>query len=301
MDLRQMDEDRDAALVFYGMQPLIYDGTRRTVSLAGWLHDMESIFRICHIEARLQVLLASRCLAGDARLWWLTLGEQAIPRGLWAYFRALIITRYGPLPDEEANMPYRDPKIYNDMYMRRYLSYVIDWHAYPNESMGHYCQRFQDSMLPYIPQDIGSPELQALHLLKEGLPPEVRQFIPAPMIGVTLENMIDVIMEAEIIAYMLQAAVPEDDYLLMPVDDAGIREPLFQGVHNITNRVAVSIPSFTSRRAKPHRLVSKIVNRLLTYSIDISISLVPLLNISVRTVTRSHGVVGAASPIQLKP
>ena len=49
------------------------------------------------------------------------------------------------------------------------------------------------------------------------------------MIGVTLENMIGIIMEAEIIAYMLQAATPEDDYLLMPVNDAGIGEPLFQG------------------------------------------------------------------------
>ncbi|GMN62646.1 hypothetical protein TIFTF001_031720 [Ficus carica] len=59
-------------------------------------------------------------------------------------------------------------------------------------------------MLPYIPRDIGSPELQALHLLREGLPPEVWQFVPAPV------------------------AAPVDDYLLVPVDDAGIGEPLFQ-------------------------------------------------------------------------
>ncbi|GMN30698.1 hypothetical protein TIFTF001_044507 [Ficus carica] len=39
-------------------------------------------------------------------------------------------------------MPYRDPRIYNDMYMRRYLNYVAEWQAYPNESMGYYCQRF---------------------------------------------------------------------------------------------------------------------------------------------------------------
>ncbi|GMN74626.1 hypothetical protein TIFTF001_053884 [Ficus carica] len=38
-----MDDDRDAALVFYGMQPLLFDRTRRTVSLTGWLYDMESI------------------------------------------------------------------------------------------------------------------------------------------------------------------------------------------------------------------------------------------------------------------
>ncbi|GMN66027.1 hypothetical protein TIFTF001_035091 [Ficus carica] len=106
-----MDEDRDAAFAFYGMQPLIFDGTRQTVSLAGWLYDMEMIFRTCHIEARLQVLLASRCLAGDARLWWLTQGESAIQGGSWADFCALIIARYGPLHDEEANMSYRDPNI----------------------------------------------------------------------------------------------------------------------------------------------------------------------------------------------
>ena len=33
----------------------------------------------------------------------------------------------------------------------------------------------------------------------------------------------------------------------------------------------------------------------------VSIFLGPLHNMSVRTVARSHGVVGAASPIQLKP
>ena len=154
MDLRRVNENRDVALVFYGMQPLIYDGTRRTMSIIGWLYDMESIFRICHIEARLQVLLANRCLAGDARLWWLTLGEPAIPGGSWADFCVLIIARYRPLPDELANMPYHDIEIYNNMYMRRYVSYIVDWHAYPNESMGHYCQRFHDAMWPYIPQDI---------------------------------------------------------------------------------------------------------------------------------------------------
>ncbi|GMN63109.1 hypothetical protein TIFTF001_032195 [Ficus carica] len=148
-----MDEDRDAALVFYGMQPLLFDGTRRTVSLAGWLYDMESIFRICHIETRLQVLLATRFLAMDARLWWITIWEPAMPGGTWADFRALITARYGPLPDEDANMPHRDPEIYNDMYLGRYLTYVVDWRAYSNESIGHYCRRFQDAMLPYIPRD----------------------------------------------------------------------------------------------------------------------------------------------------
>ncbi|GMN68258.1 hypothetical protein TIFTF001_037315 [Ficus carica] len=143
---RLMDEDRDAALVFYGMQPVLFDGTRKTVSLAGCLYDMELIFR-----------------------------EPAIPGGSWADFHVLIIACYGPLLDKEANMPYRDPEIYNDI--------------------------FQDAMLPYIPRDL----------------------------GVTLESMIDAIMEAKIIAHMLQAAAPKDDYLLVPFDDAGVGEPLFQG------------------------------------------------------------------------
>ena len=75
-------------------------------------------------------------------------------------------------------------------------------------------------MLPYIPHDLGSPVLQALHLLRKGLPPEVRLFVPEPMIGD--------IMELEIIAHMMQAATPEDDYFI-PVDDAGIAEPLLHG------------------------------------------------------------------------
>ncbi|GMN19496.1 hypothetical protein TIFTF001_039836 [Ficus carica] len=95
-----MDADRDVASVFYEMQPLLFDGTRRTVALAGWLHDMESIFRIGHIEAHLQVPLASRCLVVGARIWL--------------------------VPNEDAYMPYRDLEIYRDMYYRRYLNYVAN-------------------------------------------------------------------------------------------------------------------------------------------------------------------------------
>ncbi|GMN65162.1 hypothetical protein TIFTF001_034228 [Ficus carica] len=126
-----MDEDRVAT----------FDGTRRTASLAGWLYDMEMIIRICHIEARLQVLLACRRLAGDTRLWWLTQGKPTIQGGSWADFCALIIARYGPLPDEEANMPYRDPNIYNDMYMRRYLNFVVEWYAVGKIGSGIELQR----------------------------------------------------------------------------------------------------------------------------------------------------------------
>ena len=132
-------------------------------------------------------------------------------------------------------MHYRNPDIYRDMYIRPYVNYVAAWHAYPNEYMGHYCQRFRDAMLPYIPLDMDRPMMQALHILRDGLPPEVRQFTPPLMIEMTLDEMIDAIMGAEIIAYMVQATPEtqvleyEDDHLLIPVNDATIAEPIFHG------------------------------------------------------------------------
>ncbi|GMN68285.1 hypothetical protein TIFTF001_037340 [Ficus carica] len=137
MDPRRVEEDRYAAYAFNRMQPLYFDGTRRTASLSAWLYDMELIFRICHIEAHLQVALASRCLIADARLWWMTIGERAMPGDTWVDFRAMLIARFGPLPDEGADVPYRDPEIYRDMHHARYLSYTAVWHAYPQESMSH--------------------------------------------------------------------------------------------------------------------------------------------------------------------
>ncbi|GMN51316.1 hypothetical protein TIFTF001_020458 [Ficus carica] len=88
----------------------------------------------------------SRCLAGTARLWWLTLELPDIQGVTWADFRALIIARYGLL----------------------------------------------------LPKVSGS----------------------------------DVIIEVEIIAYMVRVAAPEDDYLPVPVDDTGIPKPLFEGDNN---------------------------------------------------------------------
>ncbi|GMN68679.1 hypothetical protein TIFTF001_037735 [Ficus carica] len=193
-----MDDDRDAALVFYGMQPMLFDGTQRTVSLAGWLYDMESIFRICHIEAHLQVLLATRCLAVEARVWWMTIGEPAMQGGTWVDFRALITVRYGLLPNEDANMPARDPEIYNNMYHWRFLV------------MLQFGTRTRTSRW-------------ALLLIREGLPPNIRPFVPEPIVGMTLEGMIEAIMEAEIIVQGIQAAVPEEDQVV-PVYDADITE-----------------------------------------------------------------------------
>ncbi|GMN26227.1 hypothetical protein TIFTF001_046037 [Ficus carica] len=96
----------------------------------------------------------------------MTLGERALPDRTWAHFRALVIARFGPIPEEGADAPYHDPEIYQDMYHERYYGFVADWHAYPQESMGHYCQRFQEAMLPHIPQDIPSPGMQAIVILR---------------------------------------------------------------------------------------------------------------------------------------
>ena len=83
MDPRRRNEDRDAAYIFYGMHPLLFDRTRRTVLLAGWLYDMETIFRICYIEPHFQFLLASWCLVADTRIWWITVGEPTLQGGSW--------------------------------------------------------------------------------------------------------------------------------------------------------------------------------------------------------------------------
>ncbi|GMN59402.1 hypothetical protein TIFTF001_028498 [Ficus carica] len=227
MDPRRVEEDRYAAYAFNGMQPLLFDGTHRTASLSAWLYDMETIFHICHIEAHLQVSLACRCLVADARLWWMTLGERAMPDRTWVHFRTLVIVRFGPVPDEGADGLYRDPEIYRAMHLERYFSYVADWHAYPQESMGHYCRRFQEAMLPHIPQDIVSPGMQALVILRNGLPPQIRQHVPAPTPDMTVGHMIEYIMDAEVIVHAMQA----DTYVVepqVPVDDAGIGEPMFE-------------------------------------------------------------------------
>ena len=47
-DPNRIDEDRDAAMSFYGLQPLLFDGTRWMMSLATWLYDRGLILRICH-------------------------------------------------------------------------------------------------------------------------------------------------------------------------------------------------------------------------------------------------------------
>ncbi|GMN31453.1 hypothetical protein TIFTF001_044580 [Ficus carica] len=227
MDPAQVVEDRRSSTSFYKSQPLLFDGTRRTVSLSVWLYDTELIFRTSHIVERLQVSLASRCLVTDARLWWMTHGERVLPDRTWAHFRALVTARYGPILEEGAGDPYRDLEIYRDMQHRRYQSFVADWRAYPQESMGHYCQRFQEAMLPHIPQDIPSPGMQALVILRNGLPPQLRQYVAEPMLGMTVGDMIADIVEAEMVAHAMQAEDVGGDHQA-PVDDAGLGEPQYE-------------------------------------------------------------------------
>ncbi|GMN65856.1 hypothetical protein TIFTF001_034914 [Ficus carica] len=159
MDSARINADRATVAAFYGSRPLLYDGTRRSVTVSAWLYDIEMIFYTCHIEDRLQVSLAGRCLIADARLWWMTYGEQQMPSRTWAHFRAVVLARYGPIPMGRPgdDGQYRDLEIYRDMHYRRYQSFVADWHAYPQESTGHYYCRFQEVILPYNPQDMPHP------------------------------------------------------------------------------------------------------------------------------------------------
>ncbi|GMN24859.1 hypothetical protein TIFTF001_045893 [Ficus carica] len=211
---------------FYGSRPLLYDGTGRSVTVSAWLYDMEMIFYTCHIEDRSQVSLASRCLITDARLWWMTYGEQQMPSRTWAHFRVVVLAQYGPIPmggpDDDGQ--YRDPEIYQDMHYRRYQSFIADWYAYPQESTGHYCCRFQEVILPYIPQDMPHPQLQALVILRNGVPPRIRRFVKEPTIERTVGDMMDDILQVEVTAHMAQADAFMNEHQV-PVDDVGIGGP----------------------------------------------------------------------------
>ncbi|GMN26831.1 hypothetical protein TIFTF001_044046 [Ficus carica] len=170
---------------------------------------------------------------GEARLWWLSLGDPGVPTDVGVNFRYLIILRYGPLLGEGFDVHYRDPEIYADMHRRRYASYVAAWRAYPNESMGHYCQQFRDATLPYTP--LGTHMVQTLSILRGGLPPEIMRFTPIATPEMSLDEMIEAIMDAKVLAHwvwaILEVPAPmfEDDHPFEPMDDAGMGEPLFHG------------------------------------------------------------------------
>ncbi|GMN26814.1 hypothetical protein TIFTF001_044040 [Ficus carica] len=113
------------------------------------------------------------------------------------------------------------------MHLERYYQYVEYWRAYPAESMGHYCRRFQEAMLPHIPQDIPSPGLQALVVLRNGLPPSIRQYVPAPTLDMTVGHMIAYILDAEIVDHAVQA----DAHMFepgAPADDIDEPEPVYE-------------------------------------------------------------------------
>ena len=221
MDPIQVEEDRDAVAAFYGAQPLLFDSTRRSVSIGSWLRDMEWVFEMCHIKDHLQVSLASRCFIGDSRLWWVTLGEPQTASRTWAQFRTVILARYGPPPLRGIGAPIRDPEIYRDMIHTRYQMLAQNWHTYPGETMSHYCWRFQEAMLPYVPQDITYPDMEALKLLRNGVPTNIRQFVLSPTLEMTFGSLSDRILEAEIVARIVYANDHIDDFQVPVEDNAG--------------------------------------------------------------------------------
>ena len=224
MDPVHMEDDRDAVLMFFKAHPLWFDSTRRTVAVADWLYDLEMIFRTCHIEDRLQVSLASRCMFGDAKLWWMTIAEPAMPSRTWAHFRTLVLERYGPILNDGTGGPARDPEIYYDMFHTRYHRYVADWHAYPQESMAHYCRRFQEAILPFIPPDIYDPEFQALVILRNGVPHRLRKYVTMPAPGMSVGDLIANILRVEVVHHTIfddeAEGAPQ-----APADDVGLGGP----------------------------------------------------------------------------
>ncbi|GMN74931.1 hypothetical protein TIFTF001_053274 [Ficus carica] len=126
MDPAHIDEDRDAVTSFYEAHPLSFDGTSRTIPLGAWLYNMELIFCTSHIPDHVQVSLGSRCLIGDARLWWILVGEPQLPSRTWVHFRTLVTARFGPILDYGPGASQRDPDIYRDMYDTRYHSYTLE-------------------------------------------------------------------------------------------------------------------------------------------------------------------------------
>ncbi|GMN74602.1 hypothetical protein TIFTF001_055018 [Ficus carica] len=204
MDPDHVDADREAISSFYEAHPLSFDGTSPTISLGAWLYHMELVFRTGHIP-----------------------GEPQLPSQTWVHFRSLMVGRFGPILDYGPGAPQRDPDIYRDMYDMRYHSYTLEWHAYPLETMAHYCMRFQEAMLPYVSQDMVHPVLEALTVLRNGLPSRIRQHVPFPTPRMSVEHMIEDILQAEIRADTEQTGAAEGDHQA-PVDDAGIVEPLHE-------------------------------------------------------------------------
>lgn len=90
--------------------------------------------------------------------------------------------------------------------------------------------------------------IQAIHILRNGLPPEMMLFTPPTMLEMTLDELIEAIIRAKVMAYVAQAAARAyaledgDDYCplslaandndyhpLTPVDDACVGGPAHHG------------------------------------------------------------------------
>nr|GMN30009.1 hypothetical protein TIFTF001_046396 [Ficus carica] len=227
MDPMMTEEDSVAVTVFFRAHPLSFDSTRRTVHVEAWLHDMEQTFLMCHIPDYLEIMLAANCLYGDARLWWIDIGERQVPSRTWAQFRAVMLARYGPLPPRDEGAPARDPDIYRDMRHTQYQMLSQAWHAYPGEMMSHYWWRFEEMMHPHIPQDLPEPQLEAVTLLVNGTPPHIRQHVPQPTLHSTVAGTLDDILAAEIIAQDAGNDAPANPEQ-PPVDDADEPEPQYE-------------------------------------------------------------------------
>ncbi|GMN22055.1 hypothetical protein TIFTF001_043442 [Ficus carica] len=206
MDPMMTEEDRDAVTVFFRAHPLSFDSTRRTVHVEAWLHDMEQTFVMCHIPNYLEIMLAAKCLYGDARLWWIDIGERQVPSRTWAQFRAVMLARYGPLPPIDEGAPARDPDIYHDMRHTRYQMLSQAWHAYPGSSRA----------------PVGGSDSTS-----ERTPPHIRQHVPQPTLHSIVAGTLDDILAAEIIAQNAGNDAPANPEQ-PPVDDADEPEPQYE-------------------------------------------------------------------------
>ena len=226
MDPAEVERDREAVAAFFRAQPMRFDGTRRSVYLRAWLHDMEQIFQMCHIEGRLQVQLAIRCLDGNARLWWVETGERQVPHRTWTQFYAVIHERFGPFfPYRGLGAPDRDQDIYRDMRHTRYQLISQAWQAYPGETMRHYGWRFREEMLPHVPQDLPDSEIEAQTLLRNGVPAHIRCYVPYPSHDRNVIELIDDILQAEMIAQEAGGDAHVQQEPVPAPDEAGPSQP----------------------------------------------------------------------------
>ncbi|GMN29926.1 hypothetical protein TIFTF001_051749 [Ficus carica] len=68
------------------------------------------------------------------------------------------------------------------------------------------------------------PQLQALVILRNGVPPRIRRFVKEPTIERTVGDMMDDILQVEVTAHMAQADAFMNEHQV-PVDDVGIGGP----------------------------------------------------------------------------